>query len=1633
MKLPTKALVLGILACGGFYFLVCRQPDDLRAAQVAKTAPAKTVAKTVAKTAAMTAKNEKKSAKPANPVRGFFRGLIRKVVPKPTKTPILPKGNGAIPFKVKDDPKARARLIRARDYIDSRAPHDPDDIKRLRRAESLVKDGQFDAAMALVQRLLDRQQDSLIRNEHDEWVSVRQQANHLLGKFPREFRESYKLKYGSAARDLLEEGLKSGNLKTLADVATRYFHTEAGIEAARKLAAIYLDRGEYGIAARWFARVLEAEQPDGGDPKWLLQAAYAFRRAGDLPESQRLLKRVDTLVADNSLVLGGRPVRPAEWLNAFKAASGGNRQVPEWWTLFGTPSRTGTVDGGDPLLLSRWSQPTTHSHIVRRHIDRLLEALTDNRRAVVPAAIPLTVGGKVVFRTLRGILVVDAESGSPLWESREGISAERLLSGKVPTASYDRFSRGYSPRNNNGYGDYHSLTGLLFHNGNYGLISSDGKRLFVIEQMALLPNVGAYSRYSSDPEQYDPYRRSWMTNKLTAYDVNSGRPVWEVGGRFRSESFDLPLAGNYFLGVPVADRGELFVVGEKDSRIRLHVLDAATGRVKWSRLIAYSDTKISQDSVRRWITAQVAVRDGVLVCPTSVGWLVAVDRTNQSILWAHRYTRPDNRSKDDGSSQHSIPAATLNKRWIPSAPVISSGLVVFTPQEDESIVCLRLRDGKRLWRIPKGDYLYHAGVFDENVVLVGKDRMTAVKLHDGTTAWTTPFDKSAGMPSGMGVAAGGQYHVPLQRGRLWTVDVKTGKVDRKLYLPSDSQPLGNLTMYRGQVLSLTPFGLTSFEQRSALLAKISERKKSARDDPWAALKEAEIALLHRDYKTALASLGRVDSDKLDASLDGRYRKAMLTTLASVVRSDFKAHDAEIRQLAAFVKSPEETFEFHRLAAERHDARNEFSEAFRLYRQLARDNPDGPVRHGLVVTGFSRSRDRLKPVTTSIQRGDDRRLETTVRFWAAGKLRDVWTRMPQAVRDSLGKQLADEAAGLASGDLRRRLQFARLFSFHPSAVTVVKGLIEESIQKGNFAAAEQLLSRLRRHQDRQVAAVATERYARLLQSQKLPADAALIYRELSGKFPDVVLGDGRTAAKLVAELRARKVLNPPTGDEPLSWGNTTMRVEQSGTQYRSYPEQQLLVGTNGFPYFRDRGFQIDHNGQQLLVSRTSDDRLMWLVPLRGQSNASTGYYVHGASSGHLVFVLYRNVLHCLSPVDRRVVWTRPLEKRGTSGGTYYSYYSSSPVQNRYRPLADGRQVAAGRGLSKEFSHQGGLAFANESCVGIYGRRRLFVVDTLSGNVLWVLRGLTQGSRAVATNEAVFVLSADGNAVTAYRALDGRRLPASKTTKIAALDGSAAMHPSGIAASAVGVVGNEFLYPDVTTRSFLGIGTSTTSWKLQSPLSGNVVWKRDYKSGATFSLLDDGSLVALPKRGPLEIVDRRNGSVATYPFESSTFGGADQVYVLADRDTLFVIANNGRRGGFSMVHYGYGTLATINVSGDVYAFDRASRKLLWKKAVAGRQLVMDYFEQSPVLTFNTRKYVNNGMMSHSLMSFLAIDKRTGRQLIDVEIPSTQYYGSFSVNLSDRYVEFRTYSHRLRLVAVGGDPVEARRPGAVRAVKP
>jgi outer membrane protein assembly factor BamB len=294
---------------------------------------------------------------------------------------------------------------------------------------------------------------------------------------------------------------------------------------------------------------------------------------------------------------------------------------------------------------------------------------------------PVLVDGLLAVRTLYGVQVIEAASGRLLWSSLEKQPIDSLLRSNTDQVEHNQFfgggfirqmmpgggNFGYSP----GAGENTPLAHLVFRNANFGLVSSDGARLFVLEDNQFLTQLqpGQHWGWNGMPQQMFE-----VATQLTAYDLRTGRPLWEVGGAAQGEDLDPPLAGYFLFGPPVVDRGEMFVLGEATSgdrtgQIRLLCLDPASGVELWSQLVAYADTAIGKDVGRRWFTAQPAIDNGQILCPTTVGWLVAVDRTTHSVTWGYRPARPQQpqMTGPDGSAMgQMVPQYSLGGVWQPT-------------------------------------------------------------------------------------------------------------------------------------------------------------------------------------------------------------------------------------------------------------------------------------------------------------------------------------------------------------------------------------------------------------------------------------------------------------------------------------------------------------------------------------------------------------------------------------------------------------------------------------------------------------------------------------------------------------------------------------------------------------------------------------------------------------------------------------------------------------------------------------------------------------------------------------------------------------------------------------------------------
>jgi outer membrane protein assembly factor BamB/tetratricopeptide (TPR) repeat protein len=1473
-----------------------------------------------------------------------------------------------------------------RDSIDGRIPHNATESKHLEQAGQLMASGQFDQALELLEIVLAHSDHATIRTPDGRPGLVAWEANRLLGRLPTAQLETYRLRHEAQAHELDRAGRRSGNWDQVIDVATQYFHTETGQQAANAIGNFHFDRGEFGLASLWYGRLLESNPPWSRDSKWRLKVALTLRESGNTAASEELLRQLRADRRDASIGVGGDSIKPDALFRQMPGSEIASSAVLDEWLQFqGNARRAGTPAGGEPLLLTRWSHASTQNKHVIDQLDSLSQDLSDLGRAAIPIAIPLTIKDRIAFRTLRDVHVVDAATGKLLWETRPQLSEDALIASRpLPFEFEDRWGgfrrfRGgpWSTEFIAGEGgaDGHPLTGLIFRNPNFGLLASDGTRLFVIEDDAVIMHGPGGSGFQPIADIPEGQRTMRPGNRLAAYDLATGREVWSLGGQANGESFDLPLAGSFFFGAPLVDSGELFVVAERDLDVRLYSVDPESGAVRWSQLLAHSDNKIDQELGRRWRTAQVASSDGILVCPTTVDWLVGVDRLDHSILWMHRYSAPraqsERREREQGDTL--VQPTELNGQWCPSAPIIAGNRVLYTPAEESNVICLDLATGALRWRHPKGeDQLYLAGLHEASAILVGKSSVTALAIETGKPQWTTSFDESQGPPSGRGVLSSGRLYLPLRGGALCTLELSTGRIVETAQVLAGSKPLGNLTLYRGMMLSLNAYGLTAFEQRDAIERQIAQRQATDPHDQWASVKQAEIALLHNDPAGALASLDRVDSQHFEPLLSRSYRKALFEALTDSVRHDYATGDRAFDRLSRLAQTGDERLLVGRLEAERALATGKFGDAFAAFQKLAITE-----RRGVMIP-----------------RPDDPHITVDFDAWIAGRLFEIWQKLSTVERARVDMVLSGEAERVVRLDRALQERFAELYAFHPAAQPVIAGLVEHYIAQKDLFRAERLLLRQERIADEKAAALAQFRLAKLLAERGLPDDAASAYRRLAAWYPHSRIFGDASAGSYVQTLWEAGLLEPSPYAGP-NWGVVELKVHRFGTNYLSNHIEELLLGSGNEPFFEQHRFSIDERRQRLEVVRSTDDGDRWMLPLRSTSRSRQGEYTVGIPAGHELVVLHRDVVHFLSPIDQSVVWTRSMEVPNGAGSEYRSPQVAMP-----QPLRTGNQFASRHSLLNPSTQRGMLAAANTEYVCVYGRREFTVLDAQTGEVRWKCTNLPQHATVFGNEDVIYMIPSDRNQSAVFRATDGKKLEVPKL--------------GDLLVSTVGVTSRGLVVADGRSSHILGLEPARTVVRLVDPLTLHESWRVEYPGGTSLTLLDQLRMLAVSAAGELEIVDLQTGERNTladaYPAAQLRAG---DTFAVTDRERLYMIKSSQRRS--YAVQFPEGFQRSLNVGGRITAFNLRDGKIAWTNSrIPSHNLVLDFLADSPVLTFAGRQLVRSGEFGHWSFNLLVLDKRTGHEVLKATDPSASNFKTLEVNMAEKYIELRSFNQRLRLMA-------------------
>jgi len=1571
-----------------------------------------------------------------------------------------------IPFSFEYQRDARNQLKAAREYLDFKNPP-------------------WNTICPLLQNILESRTDSFFNlvqvvggREVPLRISVKTEANRIIAAFPKEGLEFYQQAYGQTASALLDEAIKANyDLAQLSELSQRYFHTRAGGEATILLGSVHLERGNYLEAAYAFERILN--RPGSEElltPRTLYKACLAFKRSGD-PRHEALLSTtlpaLNRATAANGLTLGRRQYtfeqlkaeidRPLQMIRATTT-------VGEWAMRGGNASRSGTIDGGapflDPIFRSTmfYTGDDEANTWIKNELDRLYSRDSKAPKGVpLPAFFPISTSDQVIFRTYNGVYAVAlrdqvvggrvVRAGDLRWISKTTMGVHQLMSTGDGTEDIDMKKDAL-----NWWSTYSrtGVTSVLYENPLLGTMSHDGQNVYFVDDVAFPPpptindpnlgiNPGLQFRQSGE------LANAVRAGRLAAVNLRTGNVVWELGrvpmfegapplpNRLTEEeadrtnsAFQLCLDA-VFLGPPLPLNGKLYVLIEQAGVIRLMCLDpqqlvAVPGRpfvrvpsLVWTQKLGRPNTPLPQDSVRRYQGTTLAASEGVIVCPTNSGAIVAVDILSRSLLWAHAYRAmepPPRPQFDPNTGQPILPNQLPIERWRAGGPIISGGRVILTAFDSQRLECLDLRTGKILWWVPRAaEDLYVGGIINDRVVVVGRNSVRAYHLtgEDPTEQKPRvafePVTLPNATPTGHGVGGKGLFYLPVRQenagtgsipaAEIWAINVETGQIVSKAMARKRTDNtelskygLGNLVFQNGLVISQSAWELACYPQLEQKKNEMDRLLAANPKDPLGLLARGELLLDDGKLPEAIADFKESQRNNLPPEKLPLLREKLYIAYTELIRNNFSAGEAilpEYRTLCELPADPNETPE------EKVRREDEVARRLRNYEYLLARGRESQGRLGEAFDHYI-ALANMGEAKNLLEMPDEPNVRMRPDVWARGRIESMIRRASNAeARKSLEDRVNKEWNEVkVANDLKRLREFVSIFGPYFASGADAQFLLADKLLATNDDSdareAQTYLAQLRvGADDPAVRARATEALARLMVKNQLMEDAVGLYLQLGKEYPNVVVRDGKTGADFMTNLLTDKRLLPYL--EPSRY---PMPSRVKAEQREPAPNQnfgaafEIEPGGDLFPMYKRYRFTIDQfvsgNGTWTLrafdrASGAERARFSGMAPpqIYNPGNMPFSKFVKG--SGQLLLVQLGSWVYCLDLAEKRERWQKNLlGEVGPGVNPNPPIQDPQPNGDVVVKYADGLILT----LGKSTVLQPGYA-------ALLTRDGLEVVEPLTRRVLWTRKGLPERTQLYGDARYLVVVevNSSGNplSVKILRAVDGL-----------VVEGSPDAGRILSAAKSYQILGRHALLSE-------GTGDQPRVLRLYDLATGTNVWERKYDPKAIPINSESMEWAGFIRpTGEAEIVHVQTGAVVATlridePNLATDLKPAVEALLLADADRFYLFLNRDPSApsttGTRRAQIGYNNmLRSQKVNGALYAFDRSTGKRLWHYGnglFENQMVILEQFGELPVIMAASHVQPPNGQIIYQVV---VIEKARGRLIFNRPI---QYNGNFFQNLT------------------------------------
>jgi outer membrane protein assembly factor BamB len=1144
--------------------------------------------------------------------------------------------------------------------------------------------------------------------------SMLRMARDQIGSLPPRALETYRLRYDPLARKLLDEAAETRNWYQVREVRRRYFHTEAGYEASALLAQHELYLGNALAASLLLDDIVNSPPAIRhlGPGIVILHAAACRHASRDLPS-------VDS-IGSQQIVVGDQSLAPPsadelqEWLvrrtGETKTLSLGNTDD---YPIFGTaPDRNGDASGQLPLTNKRWDLVTTASPRQERDIREAADALMATGKLPPPSWFPIRIGNHLLMRTTERLVGVDYRTGKRVWTYPWQTASQELDQDEQSLDTLD---------DEQALGDL--LRQRVWNDNPYGQITSDGQRVFMLDSLRKveLTPFGSLNMRGTRPAD-------GRSNTLVALDLaTEGKLLWRVGAGVDDGT---ELSNAFFLGPPLPLDGRLYVIAELAGDINLFCLNPATGSEIWrQQLVAVESGGIETDAVRRVAGAVPSYDNGIMICPTGAGAIVAIDLGDRMIRWGVSYSRNVGINRAMMARGRAMDVAQLMQRWHSGTAIVSENTVLVTPIESDRLLGLNLLTGAS--RFPQKNRInmrYLAGARDGRFIVVGPDKIRAFELQDGDELWNSPREMLASgqVISGIGVFGEGEYLLPTSTNEIIRVSLDDGTV---LGRRRTRYSLGNLVAVGGEIISQGPTKLSvAFGERSLepLVDRMLEQNPNDLD---ALIRKSELLIERGDRVEALQLLQR--ARQMDEEND-EIRMLSVSALLGQLREDPTASSELIEQLDSQIDRPVQRVEYLSLLVRSALQREDFKQA---------------VDRLVDLSSLLQANPLLEPAVKEIS--DESGRQSSLDDWIAARISDIYTDSSEADRVEINERLAEFAGTKRHGTTGYLEHMVRLFGPWNGIAPMRQELEQRLRDDGAFLKLERLALGTRAPSALALSSIDPDRLLSLASTYadgQLPKDAIAVLDQLDQR-------DGPFDRDRAAEIRQAaeaKVIDVSWPDSAqLTWESRQSSIRNVAYRQRTSPTKvQAGQQFEGWMLVSDRASAIAMRDPMGLVRRVPAERIRSRDSTDKHAQICGGFMAVMTTSGLTGIDLFR----LLSGDGDAILWNRSF---GPQSG------SLARGQRKTTPFDDQviRYYITTGGATQNRPELKLGPIVGDRLILLQGGE-LLAIDLLTSATLWRNSNAPKSGVIVTDGQRVAVVSPVAKRVDFFNLMDGRKVGSEK---------------------------------------------------------------------------------------------------------------------------------------------------------------------------------------------------------------------------------------------------------------------------------